>query len=129
MSRETIEEYGREMEKVALRLLELIAMSLGLPAERFHGYFGEKQLSSLRLNYYPPCPCPHLALGVGSHVDPGVLTLLAQDDVAGLEIKRKSDGEWIPVKPIPHALVINIDDCIQVLTLPKRKTYLASLNK
>ncbi|KAK4258717.1 hypothetical protein QN277_005135 [Acacia crassicarpa] len=113
--REVLEEYGREVEKVSYKLMELIALSLGLPAERFHGYFEEKQLSILRLNYYPPCPFPHLALGVGRHKDSGALTLLAQDDeVAGLEVKRKSDGEWIPVKPVPRAIVVNVGDIIQV---------------
>ncbi|XP_028765849.1 protein DMR6-LIKE OXYGENASE 2 [Neltuma alba] len=112
--RETLEEYGREVEKVSYKLMELIALSLGLPAQRFHGYFQEKQVSILRLNYYPPCPCPHLALGVGRHKDSGALTLLAQDDVIGLEVKRKSDGEWIPVKPVPHALVVNVGDLLQV---------------
>ncbi|KAI9124054.1 hypothetical protein K1719_005354 [Acacia pycnantha] len=112
--RETLEEYGRGIEKVAYILLELVALSLGLPARRFHGYFQEKQLSILRLNYYAPCPLPHLALGVGRHKDSGALTLLAQDDVVGLEVKRKSDGEWIPVKPLPHALIVNVADVLQV---------------
>ncbi|KAI9123612.1 hypothetical protein K1719_004912 [Acacia pycnantha] len=112
---EVLEEYGREVEKVSYKLMELIALSLGLPAERFHGYFEEKQLSILRLNYYAPCPVPHLALGVGRHKDSGALTLLAQDDeVAGLEVKRKSDGEWIPVKPLPRAIVVNVGDILQV---------------
>ncbi|XP_028776055.1 flavonol synthase/flavanone 3-hydroxylase [Neltuma alba] len=112
--RETVEQYGREIERVAYKLLELVALSLGLPAQRFHGYFQEKQLSVLRLNYYPPCPFPHLALGVGRHKDSGALTLLAQNDVVGLEVKRKSDGEWIPVKPFPQAIVVNVADLLQV---------------
>ncbi|PNX84851.1 hypothetical protein L195_g040915, partial [Trifolium pratense] len=37
----------------------------------------------VRLNHYPPCPFPHLALG----------------DIEGLQVKRKSVGHWIPVKP------------------------------
>ena len=124
-----MEEYGHEIEKLAYKLMELVAMSLGLPAKRFHAYFGEKQMSLVRLNYYPPCPFPHLALGVGRHKDSGALTLLGQDDVMGLEVKRKSDGEWIPVKPLPHALVINVADILQVPTLTKRKTDLVLMNK
>ena len=89
-------------------------MSLGLPADRLNGYF-EHQTSFLRFNYYPSCPSPDLALGVGRHKDCGVLTVLAQDDVGGLEVKRKSDGEWIPVKPITDAYIINVGDVVQVL--------------
>lgn len=94
--------------------MELIALSLGLPRKRFNGYFEDDQTSFVRLNYYPPCPSPDLALGVGRHKDSGALTVLAQDDVGGLEVKRKTDGQWIRVKPTPHAYIINIGDIFQV---------------
>lgn len=109
----TLEEYSREVENLSLKIMELIAQSLGLPANRFSGYFKD-QTSFIRLNYYPPCPSPELALGMGRHKDSGALTVVAQDDVGGLQVKRKCDGEWIPVKPIPNAFVINVGDNIQV---------------
>ncbi|KAH7517920.1 protein DMR6-LIKE OXYGENASE 1 [Ziziphus jujuba] len=111
--REVFQEYAKEVEKLAFKLLELIALSLGLPENRFSGYFNG-QTTSIRINYYPPCPFPHLALGVGRHKDAGVLTILAQDDVAGLQVKRKSDGEWITVKPTPNAYIVNVGDVFQV---------------
>lgn len=117
MDRETLEEYAREVEKLAYRLMELISQSLGLPGDKFHGCFKEKQMSMVRLNHYPPCPFPELTLGVGRHKDAGVLTVLAEDDVGGLQVKRKSDGEWIPVNPTPHAFIINVGDIFQVCTL------------
>ncbi|KAK4766379.1 hypothetical protein SAY87_008021 [Trapa incisa] len=112
--REACEDYKEEVEKLAFKLLELIALSLGLPSDRFHGFFKDQQTTFVRLNYYPPCPAPHLALGVGRHKDAGALTVLAQDNVGGLEVKRKSDGEWIRVKPTPNAYIINVGDIIQV---------------
>ncbi|KAL3614174.1 hypothetical protein CASFOL_042248 [Castilleja foliolosa] len=111
--RQICQEYGAEMEKLAFKLLELIALSLGLARDRFNGYFKD-QTSFIRLNHYPPCPVPDLALGVGRHKDAGALTVLAQDDVGGLQVKRKSDGEWILVKPTPNAYIINVGDIIQV---------------
>ena len=113
LTREISQEYGQEMEKLAYKLMELIALSLGLPADRFHGFFKD-QTSFIRLNHYPPCPTPELALGVGRHKDGGALTILAQDDVGGLEVKRKTDGEWVRVKPTPDAYIINVGDIIQV---------------
>lgn len=114
MIREQCQEYTKQVEKLAFKLLELISMSLGLPADRLNGYFKD-QISFARLNHYPPCPSPHLALGVGRHKDGGALTVLAQDEVGGLEIALRLNGEWIPVKPIPDAFIINIGNCMQVL--------------
>ncbi|KAM7470705.1 hypothetical protein LguiA_008888 [Lonicera macranthoides] len=111
--REASEEYFEEMQKLGYKLLELISLSLGLPANRLNGYFKD-QTSFVRLNHYPPCPVPDLALGVGRHKDAISLTILAQDDVGGLEVKRKTDGEWIRVKPTPNAYIINVGDIIQV---------------
>ncbi|TMW81750.1 hypothetical protein EJD97_008029, partial [Solanum chilense] len=111
--REACEEYARGIEKLSYTLLELISLSLGLPSKRLNNYFKD-QTSFMRLNYYPLCPIHHLALGVGRHKDAGALTFLAQDDVGGLEVKRKADGEWIQVKPTADAYIINVGDIIQV---------------
>lgn len=101
------------MGKLAYQLLQLISLSLGLPAKRLNSFFKD-QTSFTRLNYYPRCPTPHLALGVGHHKDSGALTILAQDDVGGLEVKRKTDGAWLQVRPTPDAFIINVGDVIQV---------------
>ncbi|KAK4278637.1 hypothetical protein QN277_016459 [Acacia crassicarpa] len=111
--REVCEEYAKEMVALGMRLMELIAMSMGLKAQRFEEFFKD-HTSSVRLNHYPPCPSPELALGVGHHKDPGVLTILAQDDVGGLEVRQKSDGRWVGVKPTPDAYIVNLGDVLQV---------------
>ncbi|KAA0031270.1 protein DMR6-LIKE OXYGENASE 2-like [Cucumis melo var. makuwa] len=111
--REICEGYVEELEKLGHKLMELIANSLGLPGKRFRDYF-KGQTSSVRLNHYPLCPSPELALGVGRHKDPGVLTVLAQDDIGGLEVRRKRDGAWIQVKPVPDSFVVNVGDITQV---------------
>ncbi|XP_047341953.1 jasmonate-induced oxygenase 2-like [Impatiens glandulifera] len=113
--RSACENYAKEIENLSFRLLELISLSLGLPEKQLNPSF-ENQTSFLRLNYYPKCPIPHLALGVGRHKDAGGLTVLSQDDVGGLEVKRKTDGEWVRVKPIPNAYIVNVGDIIQVLS-------------
>ncbi|KAI3895777.1 hypothetical protein MKW98_025568, partial [Papaver atlanticum] len=113
-SREVCEEYASALEKLSFELLELIALSLGLPEKRLNGYFNDDHTSFIRFNHYPPCPEPHLALGVGRHKDAGALTVLAQDDVGGLDVKRKTDDEWVRVKPIPGSYIVNVGDIIQV---------------
>ncbi|XP_071717047.1 protein LATERAL BRANCHING OXIDOREDUCTASE 1-like [Rutidosis leptorrhynchoides] len=112
--RDTCEAYAKEVQQLSYKLLELISLSLNLPVNRFESFFSKDETSFIRINHYPPCPVPHLALGVGRHKDAIALTILDQDVVGGLEVKRKTDGEWIFVKPIPNTLVINVGDIIQV---------------
>jgi isopenicillin N synthase-like dioxygenase len=81
------------MEKFAYRLLELIALSLGVEAKRFEEFFKD-QTRFIIFSHYPPCPYPHLALGIGRHKDVVALTILAQDEVEGLEVKRRADEQW-----------------------------------
>ncbi|EOY18071.1 2-oxoglutarate (2OG) and Fe(II)-dependent oxygenase superfamily protein, putative [Theobroma cacao] len=67
------------------------------------------------MNYCPPCSRPDLVLGISPHSDGGSLTLLLQDDeITGLQIRHKE--EWIPVKPIPNSLVMNIGDAVEILS-------------
>ncbi|CAH9142635.1 unnamed protein product [Cuscuta epithymum] len=111
--RRICEEYSKEMEKLGFKLMRLIALSLGLPAHTFEGFY-KTQTSTVMLTHYPQCPYPDLALGVGPHADSGALTILYQDQVGGLEVKRKSDGQWVRVKPIPDAYIINLGSVMQV---------------
>ncbi|KAL4204855.1 hypothetical protein AMTRI_Chr01g111810 [Amborella trichopoda] len=110
--RKACEEYAKATEKLAIKLLELISLSLGLSATCLNGFF-KNQTSFIRLNYYPPCPCPDVALGVGRHKDAGALTVLAQDEVGGLEVRGK-DGKWVAVKAVLDSYIINVGDIVQV---------------
>ncbi|KAB2090559.1 hypothetical protein ES319_A03G131400v1 [Gossypium barbadense] len=71
-------------------------------------------------HYYPCCPQPDLTVGIASHTDPGVLTLLLQDHTGGLQIKH--EGEWVDVKPVHGALVINIADILQIMSNDEYKS-------
>lgn len=109
------------MEKLSFELLSLITESMGLPAEYFHDHFKERNTTFIRLNHYPACPSPELALGVSQHKDGGALTVLWQDQIGGLQVKRK-DGEWIGVKPRRDAFIINVGNLFQVTSRPLRHT-------
>src|SRR3546814_6019259 len=52
--------------------------------------------------------------GVGEHSDYGLLTLLAQDEHGGLQVK--TPGGWIAAPPLPGTLVCNIGDMLDRLT-------------
>jgi isopenicillin N synthase-like dioxygenase len=119
--REVCEKWSKSVESLAFELLGLIAESLGLPATYFHKYWLPDDSNFIRLNYYPKCPTPNLALGVSRHKDGGGLTVLVQDEVGGLEVRRK-DGEWIGIKPQRDAFVINVGDLFQVWSNDKYKS-------
>lgn len=73
---------------LAFKLLEIIAVSLGLPNKALHPLYQPSQSSRIRLNWYPVTPgAPANAFGVSHHKDSGFLTLLLQDEqVPGLQV-------------------------------------------
>lgn len=123
--RETLESFHRLMGELALRTTRLLHEALDLSPEARKTLTGSPHRSSARLNHYPvgdPVPEGQRAgladLGdtaLGYHTDPGVLTLLLQDSVGGLQTQDRS-GEWIDVEPKPGTIVVNLGDVTQVWT-------------
>ncbi|KAL0414708.1 UNVERIFIED_CONTAM: protein SRG1 [Sesamum radiatum] len=111
---ETLEIYSREIRKLCKNLLKYIAITLSLNEDIFEEMFGVA-VQAVRMNYYPPCPRPDLVLGLSPHSDGSALTVLQQGKGSSIGLQILKDGKWIPVQPIPNALVINIGDTIEVL--------------
>ena len=70
-----------------------------------------KPTTFLRLLRYPPQRQEDGLFGSAPHTDYGFITLLAQDEVGGLEIRNKA-GEWIAAPPIPDTFVMNVGDIL-----------------
>lgn len=111
--RKTVSDCSEQMHILAQKLLGLISESLGLPSSTIKDAIGEFY-QNITVSYYPPCPQPELTLGLQSHSDIGAITLIIQDDVGGLEILK--DGEWIPMNPLPHAIVVILADQTEIIT-------------
>ncbi|KAJ4727067.1 putative Gibberellin 20-oxidase [Melia azedarach] len=110
---ELYQEYCEAMSKLSLETMELFGTSLGVDREYFREFFKDND-SIMRLNYYPPCQKPDLALGTGPHCDPTSLTILHQDQVGGLQVYV--DEQWQFVRSNPEAFVVNIGDTFMALT-------------
>jgi len=52
-------------------------------------------------------------LGLSTHSDKNIVTILYQNEVQGLEVLTK-DGKWISHKPSPHTFVVMIGDSLHV---------------
>jgi isopenicillin N synthase-like dioxygenase len=64
---------------------------------------------------YPPQSNPQgQSWGGGEHTDYGLLAILKQDDLGGLQVKTKSG--WIDAPPIANSFVCNIGDMLDRLT-------------
>ncbi|WJX32570.1 flavonol synthase [Trifolium repens] len=121
--REINEEYGKYIQDIVDKLFKSMSIGLGLEDHELRVYAGgDNMVHMLKINYYPPCPCPNLVLGVPPHSDMSFMTLLLPNEVQGLQIFR--DGHWYDVKYFPSALVIHIGDQMEIMSNGKYKAVL-----
>ena len=107
--RETMLAYYEACLALGARLHQAFAADLGLPLDYFDPTLA-RPVATVRLLHYPAGGSED-AVGAGAHTDYGNLTLLATDDVGGLEVRKRS-GEWIEAPVVPDAFVVNIGDCL-----------------
>lgn len=109
--RPVVERYQAAVRRLADELLSAIAVGLTLPADFFRVRCAEPH-AQLRLLHYRPRPdAPDDALSAGRHSDYEAITILAQDDVGGLQVRDPS-GAWVDVAPRENAFVINAGDLL-----------------
>jgi isopenicillin N synthase-like dioxygenase len=119
--RDCMLEHYQACATLGLALLRALSASLGVPADRLDAAFA-RHTSFVRLNRYPHAPDAAPAdaplfpddgkLGVHHHTDAGGLTLVYQDEVAGLQVLLDDRAELI--EPVPGAFVVNLADMLQV---------------
>jgi isopenicillin N synthase-like dioxygenase len=109
--RETLLAYYDACAALGARLHRAFANDLGLEPDFFDDKF-DRPMATLRLLHYPAPPAgSEPRTGAGAHTDYGNLTLLATDDVGGLEVRART-GEWIDAPVVPGAFIVNIGDCL-----------------
>lgn len=112
-----VDELYLRFRSTAEQLCQFFAEAAGLPTDYFLPMV-TKPLAQLRLLHYPSTE--HASdegerVGAGEHTDYGILTLLWQDNVGGLEV-RDIAGRLHPVEPKQDLLFCNIGDAMERFT-------------
>lgn len=110
--RAAVEAYHEAMCRLGRRIVGVLAELLGDSGGVLDAGFATPT-TWLRLLHYPPVAAaadPDV-YGSAPHRDFGCITILAQDDIGGLQV-RDVDGAWIDVPPRTGAFVMNVGDML-----------------
>jgi len=112
-----VQAHLRDSTALGHRLMALMALGLGESETSLRETFTADPTILFRIFHYPALATPaghNSQWSVGAHTDYGLLTILAQDDVGGLQVEYR--GEWIDVPDIPGTFVCNAGDMLETLS-------------
>ncbi|RLM79357.1 hypothetical protein C2845_PM12G00460 [Panicum miliaceum] len=113
-------EFGRRIREVASALLAILSAGLLGPGR---GDALEKELTragdddlrlQLKINYYPRCPQPELAVGVEAHTDVSALSFILHNGVPGLQVRHA--GRWVTARDEPGTIIVHVGDALEILS-------------
>ncbi|XP_058274063.1 uncharacterized protein LOC131370677 isoform X2 [Hemibagrus wyckioides] len=106
-------------KELSLRVLRVMAISLGLDSEFFlkehYGIGGDDNGTTLRTLYYAPVKTESVKkdqIRCGEHSDYGSISLVFQSQQEGLQVLNRKD-DFISAPSIPGTVLINIADMMQ----------------
>ncbi|KAK7294135.1 hypothetical protein RJT34_17018 [Clitoria ternatea] len=105
----TIHSFSEELAELDQIVRKMILESLGVEK-----YLEEHMNSTnylLRVMKYKGPQTSETKLGLSTHTDKNIVTILYQNQVEGLEVLTK-DGKWINYEPTPHSFVVMIGDSL-----------------
>jgi len=110
--RETVSGYYDAVFGLGMRVLDCLALELGVPVEELTRHI-TCPTSQLRLLRYVPNDLPKSAdvVGIAPHSDFECFTILLQGG-PGLQVMN-ADDVWIEAPPIPGCFIVNIGDIFE----------------
>lgn len=104
-----------QLEALSHRLMEAVALSLGLNMSFFRDLFGQTPYYRLKCAKYPSVS-KQATIGCGAHKDTGFLTVLLQDAVGGLQGQDPKTGQWMDTRPVPDTFIVTMGESMEQLT-------------
>ncbi|KAJ1277404.1 hypothetical protein BS78_04G001300 [Paspalum vaginatum] len=111
-------DFASRVRGLASTLLAVLSLGLLGPGR---GDALEKELITdldlllqLKINYYPRCPQPELAVGVEAHTDVSALSFILHNGVPGLQVLH--DGRWVTARDEPGTIIVHVGDALEILS-------------
>ncbi|XP_065864875.1 gibberellin 2-beta-dioxygenase 8 [Euphorbia lathyris] len=130
-----LEEYGKHVGRIATTIFKAMLETLNLNPDKQHpntSYLSEST-GFLRVYRYPQTSMAETNWGMKAHTDSSVLSILSQEQMevgaGGLQLLK--DDKWLDIPPLPHTLVLNLGDMMQVISddAYKSATHRVKANK
>lgn len=109
--RPAIQNYQRAARTLADEVLAAICAGLGLERDFFLTKCAEPHAQTRMLHYLQAPDTDEDTISVGRHCDYEVVTILAHENIGGLQVADPDDEDrWFDVPPIEGAFVLNLGD-------------------
>ncbi|KAK3127199.1 hypothetical protein QOZ80_7AG0569710 [Eleusine coracana subsp. coracana] len=96
----------------------VLSLGLGLPGTRLEDELtggNDDLVLQMKVNYYPRCPQPELAVGVEAHTDVSALSFVLHNGVPGLQVRHA--GRWVAAARSPEdTMVVHVGDALEILS-------------
>ncbi len=111
----TIGEWMDRVQPVGLALMRALAQGLGQSVDYFDQKMTPEPYTRVKIIRYPAQPDEGgSGQGLGLHNDTGIITMILQDAVPGLQVM--SEGKLVDVESKPGTFVVNLGEMMQAAT-------------
>ncbi|KAK9149781.1 hypothetical protein Scep_008538 [Stephania cephalantha] len=105
----TFNSYAKQISEIDHAVRRMVLEMFGV--EKYYDEHFESSCKVLRLMKYKAPETNEKRVGIESHTDEGIVTVIHQNQISGLEIQSK-DGEWISVELSPRSFFVIIGDVL-----------------
>lgn len=110
-----INTWMAQMQPVGLALMRALAIGLGQDANFFDNRMTPEPYTRVKIIRYPAQPEQGgSGQGLGLHNDTGIITMILQDSIPGLQVL--SEGKLVDVESRPGTFVVNLGEMMQAAT-------------